>query len=101
MRENRATNAASTFLSDRPSEQGSKFADSLRLTHFELESAFYTIGKPKMSSFKCHKWHSILTSVQRDMFDQRDTVQAASTHFPGLFTFRNFKFCSTNSNNFW
>ena len=67
-------NAASTFLLDRPSEQDNKFADSLQLTHFELESKFYTVGKLKISNFKCLKWHWIWTSVQRVMFDQRDTV---------------------------
>ena len=45
------------------------FGEPLRITQFELDGEFYTVGKLQMSYFKFHKWNSISTFIQRDMFN--------------------------------
>ena len=60
--------AASSFIRMNSQNRTANFADSLRFTQNEPAGDFYTIGKLWMSSFECHKWHSILTFVQRVMF---------------------------------
>ena len=77
------------------------FVESLWFTQFELVGDFYTVRKLWMSSFKCHKWHSILTFVQRDMFRQITTVWLHRTPILDFFLFRKPKFCSTQCNDSW
>ena len=44
-----------------------KFEKLVQFTQVESRDIFYTVRKLEVSSFKCHKQHSILTSEQRVM----------------------------------
>ena len=77
------------------------FAGSLRLTQIELARKFYTVGKLWMSSFKCRKWHLILTFVQRFIHRQRTPGRLTWVAFPVFFLSSKLKFYPTNWNDFW
>ena len=83
--------AASTISSVEQSCRATNFDQSLPVTQFELEGAWYTVRKLWMSSFKCHKWHLILTSEQRVMIVQSCSIQHTWAVFFQFWRFSKFK----------
>ena len=53
-------------------------------TQVEVEHVFYTVGKLGISSFQCHKRHSILTSRQKVIAKTRTLLEQIRKKFPVL-----------------